>query len=70
MITGRMNTGTRKKRAFRPYYNNNTDENWNNREYLLNTCKQKGSEIGSSGVCTRLIEFDGWEIRDDYPFKI
>ena len=60
-----MNTGTRKKRAFRPYYNNNTDENWNNRDY-----KSKGSEIGNSGACARLIEFDGWEIKDDYPFKI
>ena len=45
-------------------------EYWNNRDYLLNTCKSKGSEIGNSGACARLIEFDGWEIRDDYPFKI
>ena len=58
------------KRPFIPYYGSATEENWNNREYLLNTCKQKGSEIGNSGVCARLIEFDGWEIRDDYPFKI
>ena len=58
------------KRQFIPYYSNATEENWNNRDYLLNTCKSKGSEIGNSGACARLIEFDGWEIKDDYPFKI
>lgn len=31
------------------------------REWLVNKC----SSI--KGYCTKLIEYDGWEIKDDYP---
>lgn len=39
------------------------------RNTLLEYCKTSdtGDERGS-GSCTRLIEYDGWEIKDDYPW--
>ncbi len=40
-------------------YNNNYS-----REYLLELCGKT-----SPGYCSTLIERDGWEIKDDYPYK-
>lgn len=37
----------------------------NNRDRIKNECK-----TGKKGYCTRLIEFDGWEIRNDYPIRL
>mgnify|MGYP004453542675 FL=1 len=37
----------------------------NNRDRMKNECKS-----GAKGYCTRLIEFDGWEIRNDYPIRL
>lgn len=44
------------------------------REQLLNSCKYGNSDdpsISSKGrrhTCARLIEYDGWQIKDDYPW--
>lgn len=46
-----------------------------NRQQLLNACKYGNSdnnEVSSNGrrhACTRLIETDGWIIKDDYPWR-
>ena len=34
------------------------------REVILDRC------VRMPGFCSHLIEFDGWEIKDDYPYKI
>lgn len=34
------------------------------RTWLKNTCSTQ------HGYCTKLIEYDGWEIKDDYPIKL
>ncbi len=45
------------------------------REQLLKSCKYgntDNSDISSKGrrhACTRLIQIDGWEIKDDYPWS-
>lgn len=45
------------------------------REELLRACKygnSDNSEVSSKGrrhTCTRLIQIDGWQIRDDYPWS-
>ncbi|MBP7212593.1 type II secretion system protein [bacterium] len=36
------------------------------REELLNICKQGG--YGNEGSCGALIQYDGWQIKDDYPW--
>ena len=38
-----------------------------NRNDLLDACKRH-TEKGYEGGCSALIEFDGWEIKDDYPW--
>lgn len=46
-----------------------------NRQQLLNACKYGNSDddgVSSKGrrhACTRLIEIDGWIIKDDYPMR-
>lgn len=55
--------GTKKRSAFFPWYESMRANNWNNRDYLMQQCKNN-----QSGACARLIEFDGWEIKDDYPW--
>lgn len=57
--------GSDKKSPFFPYYSGNMQGLWNDRNGLLQRCSS-----GSGGACARLIEFDGFEIKDDYPFKI
>lgn len=46
--------------------------NINDRDTLLEYCKASGTDANVSsnykGSCTRLLEFDGWEIKDDYPW--
>jgi len=37
------------------------------REELLSACKS-GNEKGSKQACSRLIQIDGWQIADDYPW--
>ena len=45
------------------------------REELLRACKygnSDNSEVSSKGrrhTCTRLIQIDGWQIKDDYPWS-
>lgn len=45
------------------------------RDKLLSLCKYGNSDnanvssVGRRHACTRLIEFDGWEIKDDYPWE-
>ncbi len=52
-----------------PEYQNST------REHLLSDCKYGNLEnpsVSSKGrrhACARLIQFDGWEIKDDYPWN-
>ena len=36
------------------------------RTYILNTCKR--AEKGHCHQCARLIQLDGWQIKDDYPW--
>lgn len=46
-----------------------------NREELLNSCKYGNhddttiSSIDRRHDCTKLIQIDGWEIKDDYPWQ-
>ena len=46
----------------------------NNREEVLNACKYGNTDdpnVSSKGrrhYCARLIQIDGWEIKDDYPW--
>ena len=54
------------KSGFGPYRGSFTLENWNDRDSLLEVCA-KGND---SSACARLIEYDGWEIKDDYPLHI
>ena len=45
--------------------------NINDRDTLLEYCKASGTNNQStpySGSCTRLLQYDGWEIKDDYPW--
>ena len=42
-----------------------------NRNYLLERCKtpETGGNISYQNACGALIQADGWEIKDDYPWK-
>ena len=40
------------------------------REDIMKECKNEENNAHSKGACGALIYFDGWEIRDDYPYKI
>ncbi len=42
--------------------------NLTKREDLLEACKNHEIDGHSPGTCSALIEFDGWEIKDDYPW--
>ena len=53
---------------FAPFYKTITTENWNDRNWLLENCAIISGD--SSGACARLIEYDGWQIKEDYPHKI
>ena len=53
---------------FAPFYKTITTENWNDRNWLLENCDTNSGD--ASGVCARLIEYDGWQIKEDYPHKI
>ena len=35
--------------------------------FKVNSCKHLCSKT-SSGMCAKLIQYDGWEIKDDYPW--
>lgn len=54
-------------------YTSLADTQNKNREYLLTKCKygnyEGTSSEGRRHTCTRLIEYDGWQIKDDYPWK-
>ena len=41
--------------------------NANSREDLLDLCKNH-EDAHMHGICSALIEYDGWEIKDDYPW--
>lgn len=47
------------------YYVTNRD-----RDTLLQLCKNEDNSYNSQGACAALIQFDGWEIADDYPFRL
>ena len=56
------------KTSFAFYMTGQPPRSWggsNDRDRLINECKS-----GVKGYCTRLIEFDGWEIRNDYPIRL
>ena len=46
--------------------------NINDRDTLLEYCKASSTDFNVSssynGSCTKLLEYDGWEIKDDYPW--
>lgn len=54
---------------FGPYGMENND-----REEVLNACKYGNTDVpdvsskGRRHYCARLIQMDGWEIKDDYPW--
>ena len=45
------------------FYPNNY-KNYQKRNYVLETCKESGF------WCSHLLEIDGWEFKDDYPYKL
>ncbi len=53
------------KKTFTFYLNGNAPTSgWDGtRDDLIQKCSKENSK----GYCTKLIEFDGWEIKDDYP---
>lgn len=56
----------KKQYAFFPYaYTANTPDKYN-REFFLNQAKKND---GGGQYCSIIIMYDGWEIKDDYPFK-
>ena len=42
----------------------------NDRDELLEQCTNTESSPHARGACGALIYFDGWEIKEDYPYKI
>lgn len=38
------------------------------RDKLLESCKNHYSDAHHKGTCVTLIQYDGWEIKDDYPW--
>ena len=44
--------------------------NLNDRDELLNQCQNNENSPHAKGACGALIYYDGWEIADDYPYKI
>lgn len=38
------------------------------RDELLESCKNHYSDEHHKGTCVTLIQYDGWEIKDDYPW--
>lgn len=44
--------------------------NLTKREDIMKECKNEEASPHSLGACGALIFIDGWEIKDDYPFKI
>lgn len=67
LSTGQPEKGNEytQKETFEPYAND-----WDGtREDLLSHstfgCKKDGGSF-----CTKLIQYDGWQIKDDYPFKL
>lgn len=42
---------------------NDSFDETKDRNWLIEQCKSK------KGYCTKLIEYDGWEIKDDYPVR-
>lgn len=42
--------------------------NAHSREDFLELCKNHAESKHYQGICSALIEYDGWEIRDDYPW--
>lgn len=55
------------KKTFSFYMNghppNDSFDETKDRNWLIEQCKSK------KGYCTKLIEYDGWEIKDDYPVR-
>ena len=44
---------------------------WNGtRSMLLSECKKPTQSYGGAKYCTALIQYDNWEIADDYPWKV
>ena len=53
-----------------PVFKPGTAGTWNlkTREALLNLCKNHLSSPHYKGGCSALIQYDGWEIKEDYPW--
>lgn len=55
----------KKQYFFQPYtYQSNTPAKYN-REFFINQIKS-----GNDQYCSALMMMDGWEIKDDYPYKL
>ena len=53
------------KSTFEPY-----TTSWDGtREDLFNNSEYGCAIAGKGGFCTKLIQYDGWQIKDDYPLK-
>lgn len=53
-----------KQNAFDAYFRWDCVKNKCSREKLLDNCRQNGA------FCSALLMNDGWEIKDDYPYKL
>ena len=40
------------------------------REQLMRSCINAESSPHSNAACAALIQYDGWQIKDDYPYKL
>ncbi len=54
-------------KSARFYAGSNATYNVEDRDRLLELCKNHTAAHGKGG-CSALIEYDGWEIKDDYPW--
>lgn len=57
-------------KAFKLTVGSTSTHNLTKREDIMKECKNEEASPHSKGACGALIFIDGWEIKDDYPFKI
>ena len=50
------------------YTGNYVTTNLKTREELLESCKNHYVDTHHHGTCSTLIQYDGWQIKDDYPW--
>ena len=57
------------KTIFRFFANGETEvRSGRDREQLLTSCSTFNGTNDGRGYCSALLQVDGWEIRDDYPW--